>query len=381
MRFKKAILFLRQAIPRNRKHRLALAVGVVTLLCIGCEPVRYYGQAARGHLGLLASRRAVQKVLNDPTTPSLTRQRLALVGELKAFAARELGLISQGHYEHYADLEREHVVWNVYAAPEFSVEAHEWWYPIVGRLKYRGYFHQDAAENMAEKMRRKGYDAHVGGVTAYSTLGWFQDPLLNTFLMDPPEELADTLFHELAHQRLFFSGDTDFNEAFAVAVAEEGVRRWLRQQGDLVALERHARDRAAREQFLDFLLQARDRLENLYASMEEVNEDGFIPSEPSGPLSLARQQKSDLLAELAEEWSILAGDQPALQRWNAWWQRPVNNARFNTVDSYHRLVPEFEAVLAQYHGNFEAFFQALEALEDLKKEERLTALRQLASPL
>src|SRR5687767_6056930 len=209
---------------------LGFAVVVLAAVLSGCQTVSYYTQAIRGQYQIFANREPIEKLIANTNTPPALREKFRLVMDLRRFAETNLAMPVNGHYNRYADVKRRFVVWNVHAAKEFSLEPKTWWYPIVGRLKYQGYFSEAHANRYAKKLEEKGLDVYVNGVEAYSTLGWFKDPLLNTFIHHGETELADILFHELAHQRVFASGDTDFNEAFATAVAEEGVRRWFKDK-------------------------------------------------------------------------------------------------------------------------------------------------------
>src|SRR6266446_9628019 len=222
---------------RGRKWVIALSLGVVLLAVSGCQTLSFYKQAIKGQYQLLAHRQPIEKLIANPATEARLKQKLELLQKLRAFADHDLKLPVDGHYSKYVDVHRPFVVWNVEAAPEFSMEPKTWWYPLVGSLEYRGYFSERSATNYGAALRHKGYDIFVGGVDAYSTLGWFNDPVLNTFILNPEADLAETIFHELGHQRVFAHGDTDFNEAFATAVGQEGTRRWLRAQGDNAAYE------------------------------------------------------------------------------------------------------------------------------------------------
>jgi predicted aminopeptidase len=204
---------------------LAIAAGAC-----GCQTLGYYTQAVHGEYHILACQQTIEKVLADSRTPASLQDRLQLVQQLRGFAGKELKLPVDGHYRRYADLHREFVVWNVYAAPEFSLASRSWWYPFVGSLDYRGYFAEEKARHFAADIAKKGFDVYVEGVEAYSTLGWFKDPVLNTFINHSDARLAEIIFHELGHQRVFAHGDTDFNEAFATVVGQEGARRWLARQ-------------------------------------------------------------------------------------------------------------------------------------------------------
>src|SRR6266403_163267 len=220
-----------------RKWLLGSALLAVILIVSGCQTLSFYGQAIKGQYQLLAHRQPIEKLIADSSTPAQLKNQLELVQKLRAFADKELKLPVDGHYTKYVDVHRPFVVWNVEAAPEFSLEPKSWWYPLVGSLEYRGYFSESGARDYAERLRKRGYDVYVGGATAYSTLGWFKDPILNTFVFESEGDLAETIFHELGHQRVFASGDTDFNEAFATTVGQEGARRWLRLKGDAAGYE------------------------------------------------------------------------------------------------------------------------------------------------
>ncbi|MCE9519367.1 MAG: aminopeptidase [Verrucomicrobia bacterium] len=243
---------------------IQLSAVMTSVVCTSCGTARFYSQAVHGQAEILHRARPVALVEADPLTTDKLRRQLKLVTELKNFARKELRLPATRQFETYADLGRPYVVLNVYAAPEFSVEAKSWWYPFIGRAKYRGYFNEKLARQEAAKLKRDGLDVTVGGVRVYSTLGWFADPVLNTFIGENPAQLAETIFHELTHARVFISGDSDFNEAFATANAQEGVRRWLRANGDVAALARYELGLQRDEKLLALLTKTRSSLESLY---------------------------------------------------------------------------------------------------------------------
>lgn len=327
----------------------------------GCSTVRYYAQAVKGQCQILHRQQPLARVTAAANTPPDLRRKLELILELRRFAETNLHLPANGHYLRYADLGREYVVWNVHAAPEFSLEARGWWYPVVGRLTYRGFFDERLASDYAKRLEARGYDTYVGGVEAYSTLGWFRDPVLNTFLDRDEAGLADLLFHELAHQRLFVRGDTEFNEAFAVAVAREGVRRWLRAKGAAATLAKWEAEQRCEEQFVALVQRTRRELGQVYTGT------------PAAPETL-RERKAAVLAEfrrLAREWQRETGCE---DDYGKWLEKPVNNARLNTVATYHDLLPGFERLLRECEGDLERFFNAVERLSKLSKEKRRKAL-------
>jgi predicted aminopeptidase len=320
---------------------LALAAALV----VGCESLAYYTQAVGGHLRVLARARPLDELLADPSTDAALKQRLETARRIREFASRELGLPDNESYASYADLNRPYVVWNVFAAPEFSVEPKKECFPFTGCVSYRGFYSEEQARRHGEKLRSQGFDVHVGGVPAYSTLGWSNDPLLSTFIRYPDAQLARLVFHELAHQVVYAKDDTTFNESFAVAVEEEGVRRWLEAEGRTAELAAFRATQERRREFAGRVSQTRERLAAVYA------------------MSLSRE-------ELAEhkrgEWARLRAAYPGLPA-------EPNNAFLASIAVYTELVPAFQRVLAE-SGSLEAFYKRVKQLAKSERSQRATQL-------
>jgi predicted aminopeptidase len=350
--------------------------GLIALVATGCQTASYLGQAVRGQYQLVTRQRPIRKLVADAQTPPALKEKLQQVERLRQFARQALALPTDGHYLRYADLHRRYVVWDVYAAPEFSLEPKGWWYPIVGRLTYRGYFSEAGAERYASQLRKKGFDVYVDGVEAYSTLGWFRDPVLNTFIQHPETELAETLFHELAHQRLFVGSDTDFDEAFATAVAEEGVRRWLAAADDAAA-RRHLQDGLQRkDQVMQLVTVCRQRLESLYkAPLPKADQPDDERLKVAA--TLKRQEKERILGKLREDYGRLRAQWDSVSGYDAWFARPLNNAKLNAAATYYHLVPAFHRLLAEHGGDLKEFYRATAALARLPRPERHRRLNQL----
>ncbi len=361
-----------------RKWLLGSALLAVILIVSGCQTLSFYGQAIKGQYQLLAHRQPIEKLIADSSTPAQLKNQLELVQKLRAFADKELKLPVDGHYTKYVDVHRRFVVWNVEAAPEFSMEPKTWWYPLVGSLSYRGYFSERSATNYGAALHHKGYDVFVGGVDAYSTLGWFNDPVLNTFIFNPESDLAETIFHELGHQRVFARSDTDFNEAFATTVGEEGARRWLRSKGDKTTYENYLGEIRRTRDFAHLITVTRERLENLYG--DDRTEEGKIKATKktrSVPSQKLRKEKRRIIDRLQEDYAQLKKQWQGDTSYDAWFSRQVNNAQLNSVAAYYDLVPGFEHLLESNGGDLEKFYDAAEHLSKMPKKDRHQTLSSL----
>jgi predicted aminopeptidase len=316
---------------------LRIFISLLALLCLpGCETLSYYAQAVGGHLGVMARAQPVASVIADPATPGTLRERLELARSIRDYATRELALPDNGSYRSYADLGRPYVVWNVVAAPEFSLEPVESCFPVTGCVPYRGFFAREDAETHAARLRSAGNDVNVRGVPAYSTLGRFDDPLLSTFIRYPDAELARLIFHELAHQRLYVKGDATFNESFAVAVERVGVQRWLAATGRGALLQRFLDGQKVSAGFLANLAQTRARLDALYR-------------EKLAPEAMRERKRA--------EYAAL---KKAMETYPRFKEMEANNALLASFTTYTQLVPEFESLLKENNGNLEAFYAQVE---------------------
>ena len=335
---------------------------VIAGLLAGCETMGYYAQSIDGHLRLMHDQEPVSELVDAEDTPPGLRERLLLVGKIRDFATRELGLPDNNSYRSYVDIGRSHVVWAVVAAPELSLEAKTWCFLFAGCVSYRGYFSQTSAEAYGDKLAQQGYDVYVGGVPAYSTLGWFDDPLPSSVVYWPEPRLAGLIFHELAHQVVYVKDDSGFNEAFAVTVEREGVRRWLTAQGG--AGMKAARERSERFQddFLDLVFATRGQLRDVYDSPR---------SDPE-----KRREKARIFAEMRSRYAQMKAGWEGDNRYDRWFAAGLNNARMASVATYHDLVPGFEALLARHQGRMASFYAEVAEWAELPREDRR---RRLAS--
>jgi predicted aminopeptidase len=330
----------------------ASIVALIAVLSGGC----YVLQSAQGQLSLLSKRRPISRVIDEASTPPALRSQLQAVAAIRDFASRELGLPDNGSYRSYADVGRRFVVWNVVAAPDFSVDARQWCYPIIGCVAYRGYFVESRARRYAARLRREGLDIMVGGVAAYSTLGHFNDPVLNTMMGWNDVELASIIFHELTHQMLYVPNDSSFNEALATTVEEEGVRRWLHAQGRETDLAKHLVEQEHYAKVIELLRATRAELREVYAS-------GLAPE-------LLRDKKRAEFASLRSAFALLKADWGGHAPFESWFDGDVNNAHLASVGTYFDCVPGFERELKAAGGDLSAFYARVRGLAKLDRERR-----------
>lgn len=335
-------------------YRLVL---LMQLALIGaCSNLGYYLDSTSGHLDLMAGRQPVAKLLAGDELSPERRERLELAQRARDFASEELLLPNNDSYRTFVDLQRPYAIWNVIAAPRYSVQAKQWCFVFAGCITYRGYFDREDAERYGDKMRKQDLDVFVAGARAYSTLGWFNDPLLNTMLYRNDARLVGIIFHELAHQELYVKGDSAFNEAFATAVEREGVRRWFAQQGNgdsyVAFIEHQERDRA----FKLMLIGAREQLARLYDSGASETQMQVGKQE-----IFAGLQRSYL--EFKREWNDYDG-------FDEWMAQDLNNAHLALVATYHKYVPAFQRLLRDSDGDMREFYEAARAVGELDAESR-----------
>lgn len=324
--------------------------------------MRFYTQAIGGQWEIISERETITKVIREEPDDSDLTTKLELVQAILRFAETNLALPAGGQYQAYVDLNRPFVVWNVEATPEFSLESKSWWYPFVGSLEYQGYFKRDIAMAYANKLKTEGYDTFVGAVPAYSTLGWFNDPVLSTFINFPEADLAELLFHELAHQKLFISGDTDFNEAFATSIGREGVRRWFAAKNDPRSYAQFLEQRSRDDQVIELILNHRDDLEQLYDS--PVAEESM------------REKKMVIIEKLQSNYLDLKSDWPNYVEYDGFMAASINNAQLNAVDTYYQLVPHFETMITLSNGELTEFYKRISRTKKMDKDERRAFLNE-----
>ena len=340
-----------------------IALSAVTLLMIttnSCTTLTYYEHSISGHLEIMQKSRPIETILQQKNISSELRTSLQQVMEIRKFASAVLFLPDNRSYSSYADLGRIYVVWNVVATPEFSLEPLNWCYLVVGCLTYRGYFSKAEAATYAQVLQAEGYDVNIAGVTAYSTLGWFADPVINTMLRYDSIFLARVIFHELAHQLFYFADDTEFNEAFADTVAEYGVKCWLKDNNMMKDLMEFEQTLAGEKAFNQLIFKYKIKLEDLYHSTMNTNE--------------MRQQKQIIFDTLHRDYDQLHTSWPDPEDYAAWFNTGINNAKLALVLTYKDLVPSFYEILSRGNYDLRQFYRTVGRLAECDKTTRRQVL-------
>ncbi len=334
---------------------------VATVWLSGCQ-LGYYGQAVKGHLSLMGKREPLAAVLADPQTPPDVAESLRFSEQVVRFAGDHLALPADDVYHQYVALEQEAVVWNVLAAPAWSLSPKTWCYPLVGCVSYRGYFRRPAAEKAAARLTEQGLDTYVGGAIAYSTLGWFADPLTTPMLQRSEPALADLLIHELAHRRLYIKNDTRFNESLATLVGREGAVDFFAASGTPLPAMFWQRREQVRQAFLAIVSDTREALKQLYEA--QTNE------------AVLAREKARIQQHARERFFREQQDLPALAGYRGFFDGPLNNAQLNGVSDYNDHVPAFARLLEQCQRDWDCFWQQVENLVELTPTQRNNALEE-----
>jgi predicted aminopeptidase len=334
------------------------------LLLSGCSSVGYYFDAVNGHLNILADQEAINDILQQENTSSELKSKLVLATQARDFASSEMLLPDNDSYRYYVDINRPYVVWNVIATEKYSIKAHQWCFLVVGCVSYRGYYNQEDAKAFAKNLIAQGYDVNISGAQAYSTLGWFDDPLLSTMIQHNEARIVGLIIHELAHQQVYIKNDSAFNEAFATSVEIEGIKRWFTQRSDSSAksqiklYENYLQVRQREIEFKHLLKTTQLKLEHLFES------EKFVTANNKEKLKkqIYQQLKIDY-QQLKKSWQDYNG-------YDNWMNRPLNNAHLALIATYHDKVPAFQTILKLSNNDIKIFYQKVKLISEMTKDNR-----------
>jgi predicted aminopeptidase len=343
-------------------------LAVASIFIAGCSSqstVGYYWQSVTGHLAVMNAAKPISQWLDDASTPESLKEKLRLVTQVRQFASSQLALPDNKSYTKYADLKRPSVVWNVFATEELSMKLKTWCFPVAGCVSYKGFYAEADAQAYAVSLREEGLEAYVAGIPAYSTLGWFDDPVLNTFINYPDGELARLIFHELGHQVLYVKNDSTFNESFATAIEELGLQRWLAAmpssptdpQKREKMLASYTEFSLRKQDFVALLKKQRIALEAVYAKTDDSNDIKRI-----GKLAVFQNLQDDYQA-LKRQWGGYAG-------YDRWFSQKLTNAHLASVATYTDGVPGFRELLKKEGNDLSKFYTAAKLLSEKDRAER-----------
>jgi len=329
----------------------SISIGVITftMLISACSSISYYGQSINGQLEIANKHQDINQLLQSSDINDDLRHKLKTVIGIREFASSHLRLPDNDSYKSYADIGRDYVVWNIFATPELSLEPLKSCFLIIGCLNYRGYFSKEYAQQYAMKLQEQGYDVFIGGVTAYSTLGWFDDPVLNTMFRKNDTYLSKVIFHELAHQRVYIKDDTEINEAFADTVALIGVKRWLQHIAIPADIKAFGLEQEREEEFVDLVMTTRQELDALYQSNQ------------TDSIKLAK--KEQIFNSMRFKYKKLRTSWNNDTTYDAWFENGLNNAKLSAVITYRKLIPGFFNLLDKTNDNLEDFYNLVEKLD------------------
>ncbi len=337
-----------------------ILLSIILLQTMACADLSYYMHSAQGQVSIMQKMQDIDDVMQDETTQATLKRQLKLVGSIRQFAFEQLSLPESDSYTQYADIGRPYVLKNLFASDEFSTSLQSWCYPIVGCAGYRGYFDENKLEQFKSTLLQQGKDVYVANIPAYSTLGWFDDPVLNTFISWPEYRLAGLMFHELAHQRLYIDNDSQFNESFAMAVQYSGVEKWLQDKGQFEKLKRYKQYQQNRLKVISLIDQGRLNLTQLYEQNLGDNEK--------------RSQKKQLLAQLRIDYEELSSEFEVPGGFKYWFKGELNNAKLASVSTYLSRVKAFRKLLQSHAGNYDEFYLHVNEIGMLPVAERNSCL-------
>ncbi|MEZ2329993.1 aminopeptidase [Mesorhizobium sp. RCC_202] len=343
-----------------------LAAFLLASTLTGCTGVSYYAQSVAGHVEIMAARKNVAGLIQNPSTPAPLRAKLTKASAIRRFATDELAEPDNSSYRSYVDIGRDNVTYAVFAAPQFSLAPVTWCFPVFGCVPYKGYFSAKSAVESAADLKRKGLDVYISGVTAYSTLGWFSDPLLSTMLRQDDSYIASLIFHELAHQKIYVNNDSAFNEAFAVSVETTGTRKWLRATGNSAGLRRYETNRRRSADFLRLIAETRVELAQVYGSPRAPKQMAAAKAAAIDRLRVRYRQMRDT------HWGGYRG-------YDAWFAAPINNAKLAATSVYGEQVPAFLRLFDLCGDDYPRFYAAVRRIGNLPQTSRVEALKTVAA--
>ena len=349
----------------TRKYRLRPWLFLALLLPLaGCSDLSFYWQAGLGHLDIINRRRPIEEVLADKAVELEVKDKLRMVLRAQAYGEEKLSMPAGARFKYYSDLDRPAAVWLVVASHSDRIEEVRHCYLLVGCLGYRGFFDLEDARAFRARMEKEGHDAIIRPAQAYSTLGWFDDPVLSTYIRRSELSLVSTIFHEQAHRVLFIKGDTSFNESFASFVEEAALESYLAGRGDegKALMAEYLQRKKDQTLFREIISRGKEQLDQFYA-------------QKPGP-EAGKSGKARLFEAIRADYQKRKNSFKIL-KYDGWFEQPLNNAHLVGVQQYHSWVWAFRRLYEQESKDLNRFFKAARALSEKPPGEREKALRAL----
>lgn len=351
----------------RKKLVLLLLAGVAAAVSLTCSPV-YLLRAGYEQGKMLSRRTPIPDVMADVSTDEATRHKLGLALQARTFAEKTLDLNTGESYTTYSWTDGDTLALVISAARKDRFEPFTWWFPVVGHVPYKGFFSTDAVEREANRLEKQGYDTYIRPVAAFSTLGWFNDPLMNTMLRYDDVSLASTVIHELTHSTVYLPGQGAFNESFASFVGDRGaIELFCSMEGIEGERCQRARDLWADNLiFAEFLTRVVDELETLYARTDLT---------PADRLTL----REEVFRNVARRFEDEVRPRLRTDSFRGFERIQLNNATLMSRRLYYDRLHLFDAVFERYGGDLPATIQAVLAAAEAESGDPYGAVERLAA--
>jgi predicted aminopeptidase len=331
------------------KNFFILSLSIATSSC----QMGYYIRSAHNQFSMMSSRVSITEAFQSPNLNDIQKQKILLSQKARVFAFENLKLKRSENYSTYIDLKRPFVTWVVNAAEKWEMKNYEWNYPIIGAMPYKGYFSEAEAKEEKARMEAAGYDAYMRGVSAYSTMGWFQDSLLSSMLRYKDHDVVNTIIHELVHTTIYIKSNSDFNERLAVFIGNKGTELFYKDlEGEnSTTLKLISEENQDDQKFSQFISTELSELSLWYQNNKlSTNED-------------LRQKR---LQEIISRFETVIKPNLKTTSYDKFTKEPMSNARMGLFKTYMENLDDFEIVYVKYGSNLVRFIEAMKQLEDSK---------------
>lgn len=337
-------------------YKIAFFILFVVLLS-GCQ-MGYLIKNAYHQMKILYDREPIENVLKKENVSTQTKQKLLLAEKAKLFAETKLNLKSSKNYTSFVQLDRPYVVYAVNAAPAWELKNHTWYFPIVGHVPYKGFYSESEAKEEEELLKKQNLDTYVRGVSAYSTLGWFNDPLLSSMLNYKDHNLVNTIIHETVHATLYIKSNADFNERLASFVGNKGTELfYLEQEGEgSLTLQKIKDENQDDKLFSEYISPKIKEIKSWYESLDDKQRK--------------LELKEEKLKALQKDFELTLLPKMKTNSYKGFASMKLNNARLLLFSTYVANMEVFERVYSHFNSDFSKFINYCKSLEASENPEK-----------